>query len=310
MVKKIIDESTAGQRLDVFIQNELNISRKQAALFDALVNGVIKKPSYKLKIADCVQFSNVVNDLNSCIQPQNIPLDIKFEDKHLLVINKPKGMLTHPTAHSNENTLVNALMYHCGNNLSNKEEPQRRGIVHRLDKNTAGLILAAKTDEAALNLQKQIREKTAQRKYLAVALGYFSHSEGIIDKPLAHYIKDNVKMKVVPEGEGKDAITYYKVLEQFADAALVELELKTGRTHQIRAHLSSIGHPVFGDTLYGSKGHTAEYLRNIKTTQQVLQSYKLSFTHPKNNDIMNFELSPNEWDYDLGKVLNVLRRKK
>ena len=312
-MEKIIPKiENKNQRLDVFLSFNLKINRKQAfnAIVEGLVvvNGVKKKPSYKLNGNEIIQYSTkIFAKKEIAIKPQNIKLDIKYEDDYVIVLNKPKNMLTHPTAYECENTLVNALLYHCGNNLSNAFEPCRRGIVHRLDKNTSGLMLIAKNDIAHKSLQEQIRNKTAIRKYLAVALGEFEKDFGVIDKPLLHYISDTVKMQV-GEGEGaKEALTYYKVLEKFQGAALVELELKTGRTHQIRAHLASINHPVFGDTLYGAKGKTLERYRNIKTQEQVLMSYYLSFTHPKNNEIMTFELDKSDWDKDLIKVLNVMR---
>ena len=312
MEKIIINEEFATLRADVFLANYFNISRKFACeLFEKnlfLINKKSKKSSYKLKLGDIFEYnpSDLV-EKEPEIKPWKFDLDIKFEDDYLIVLNKPKNMLTHPTAHQNENTLVNALLYHCGDNLSNKEDKLRPGIVHRLDKNTSGLMLVAKNDITHKSLQEQIRNKTAIRKYLAVALGEFENDFGVIDKPLLHYISDTVKMQV-GEGEGaKEALTYYKVLEKFQGAALVELELKTGRTHQIRAHLASINHPVFGDTLYGAKGKTLERYRNIKTQEQVLMSYYVSFTHPKNNEIMTFELDKSDWDRDLIKVLNVMR---
>ncbi len=234
-------------------------------------------------------------------------IDVIYEDDTLLIVNKPKGMLTHPTDKNPEGTLVDALLSHCGENLSSIGGDSRRGIVHRLDKNTAGLLIVAKTDEAHENLAVQIKEKTAVRKYLAVALGNFDSDdlrEGIIDTPLAKHLGKTIKVYASPKGA--PAITHYKVLEYFQGAALLELELKTGRTHQIRAHLASINRPVFGDTMYGSKGFGK--FSKIKTNEQVLQSYFLSFTHPKNGDRMEFELEVHQWDADLIKVLEILRR--
>ena len=315
MEKINLNIENKNQRLDVFLSAYLNISRKiiSQALANGhiLVDGLLKKPSYKIKGDELVEYdAKIFEQKEFIVEAQNIKLDIKFEDDYLIVVNKPKNMLTHPTAYERKNTLVNALLYHCGDNLSNALEPYRRGIVHRLDKNTAGLMLVAKTDDAAKSLQEQIRSKTAIRKYLAIALGEFETTEGVINKPLKHYMSNTVKMQV-SQGEGaKEAITYYKVLEKFQGAALLELELKTGRTHQIRAHLSSINHPVFGDNLYGAKGYTIEKYRGIKTNEQVLQSYYLSFTHPINNEIMTFELEPKDWDSDLVKVLKIMREQK
>ena len=315
MEKINLNPEYKNQRLDVFLSAFLNLSRK--VVVQAIENGLIlvegvqKKSSYKIKGDEIIEYDpEIFKEKEVAIEPQDIKLDIKYEDDYLIVLNKPKNMLTHPSAYETKNTLVNALLYHCGDNLSNKNEPFRRGIVHRLDKNTAGLMLAAKTDEAARSLQEQIRTKSAIRKYLAIALGDFEQDSGVIDKPLKHYMSDTVKMQVSDTDGAKEAITYYKVLEKFQGAALVELELKTGRTHQIRAHLSSINHPVFGDSLYGAKGFTIEKYRGIKTNEQVLESYCLNFTHPVNNEIMTFELEPKDWDKDLVKVLKIMRGQK
>ena len=312
MQKITLSSDNASKRLDAFLAQTLNTSRKNIlkALEGGkiLVDNSIKKASYKLKGSEVILYDpDILKEEIIELEPWNTKLDIKYEDDELLVINKPKGMLTHPSAYQRENTLVNALLYHCKGKLSNSEEPLRRGIVHRLDKDTAGLMLAAKTDFAAESLRNQIRNKTAKRKYLAIALGEFSEKEGVIDKALVHYMDNTVKMQIAPDNMGKEAITHYRVLEQFMGAALVELELKTGRTHQIRAHLKSINHPVFGDDLYGAKGATIEKYRGIKTQGQVLQSYYLSFTHPKNNEIMTFELKPDDWDRDLVRVLKIMR---
>lgn len=312
MQKITLNPDSASKRLDAFLAQTLNTSRKNIlkALEGGkiLVDNSIKKASYKLKGSEVILYDpDILKEEIIELEPWNTKLDIKYEDDELLVINKPKGMLTHPSAYQRENTLVNALLYHCNGKLSNSDEPLRRGIVHRLDKDTAGLMLAAKTDFAAESLRNQIRNKTAKRKYLAIALGEFSQKEGVIDKALVHYMDNTVKMQIAPDNMGKEAITHYRVLEQFIGAALVELELKTGRTHQIRAHLKSINHPVFGDDLYGAKGATIEKYRGIKTQGQILQSYYLSFTHPKNNEIMTFELKPDDWDRDLVRVLKIMR---
>ena len=203
-----------------------------------------------------------IKEKNTLIIPEKINLDIVYEDEFILVLNKQKGILTHPTPLNKTGTLVNALL-HYGCALSDVQGDERRGIVHRLDKNTSGLILIAKTNDAHLNLQKQIQIKSAKRKYLAVVHGIIEENEGIINKPLVHFMNKTVKMNIAKEGEGQEAITHFKVLERQEDTTLLELELKTGRTHQIRCHLSSINHPVYGDSLYGAKGFKSKI--NIKT---------------------------------------------
>ncbi len=269
------------------------------------VNSKIAKPSFKIKTGDIINI-NEQNKEKPAIEPQNIPLDIIYEDDYLLVINKQKGILTHPTPLNKENSLVNALLYY-GCNLSDIQGEERRGIIHRLDKNTSGLIMIAKTNEAHLNLQKQIQSKTAKRKYLAVVYGIIEENEGIINKPLVHYIKKTVKMNTAPKGEGQEAITHFKVLKRYSDLTLLELELKTGRTHQIRCHMASINHPVYGDTLYGAKGFKSKI--NLKTKEQLLMSYYLSFTHPKTGKTMEFQLDKTQYDSDFKRFFNITEEK-
>lgn len=313
----IVDQKTSDQRLDVFLANTIDdesINRTKIQKIiekgQVPVNGVFKKPSYKLKMGDRIDFNpdefRTLLEEDIKVKPQKIPLDILFEDEHLLVVNKPKNMLTHPTSYESKDTLVNALLYHCKDKLSDVGGPLRRGIVHRLDKNTSGLLVVAKTNEAHNILSAQIRNKTAIRKYLAVVLGEVVTQSGVINKPISRSLKETVKM-VVDENApfAKPAKTYYYVLERFEGATFLELELETGRTHQIRVHLSSLNHPVFGDELYGAKGF--KKYANVKTTGQVLQSTYLRFTHPKNSEIMEFELLEERWDADLKRVLRNLR---
>ncbi len=313
MKKIVVTSEDCKLRLDAFLSNSLNLSRN--IISKAITTGLIllnnkpTKSSYKLRENDAIEYSDeIFIDKSTTIEAQDIELNVVYEDDYLAVINKPKNMLTHPSAYDSKGTLVNALLYRYKDKLSNKQEPQRQGIVHRLDKNTAGLIVIAKDDDTHKNLQDQIKNKTAIRKYKAIALGCFKEDLGIINKPLKRDLKESVKMVISPDG--KEAVTHFKVIERFNDATLVELELKTGRTHQIRAHLSYLNHPIFGDNLYNAKGATAERFRNIKTTEQVLQSYYLSFTHPKNNEIMTFELEESDFDKDYIKVIKIMREEK
>jgi len=317
-MKKIsLDENSIKQRLDVFLVNYFENKYPRARLGLAiekglfLLNNSIQKPSYKLKINDEILFDE--NELDKFLNPDltlkpwEFKLDILFEDDDLIVLNKPKEILCHPTKFEREYTLSNALLYHTKGQLSNLAGDDRLGIVHRLDKNTSGLMLAAKTNFAHENLSKQIKEKSAIRKYLAISLVNFEEKSGIINKPLIHSLKDDVKMIV--SSEGLEAITHYEVLEEYKGASLVELNLKTGRTHQIRAHLSSIGHPIFGDSLYGAKSFMRNEFYNLKTTEQLLQSYYLSFSHPKTNERLEFKLNKKDYSEDFVKVLNFLRSK-
>lgn len=308
------------KRLDVFLLNyfENKYSRaKISSLIEnnlVLVNNKIQKSSYKLKENDEISFDIELVDsfLNPdlSLKPWDFRLDIRYEDYDILIINKPKEMLTHPTKFDREHTLANALLYHCKDNLSDLFGEDRKGIVHRLDKNTSGLMICTKNNFSCEIISNQIKEKTLKRKYFAIALGNFNEKEGIIDKPLVHYLKDNVKMTVSENNEGLSAITHYKVIEEFLGASLVELSLKTGRTHQIRAHLASINHPVFGDSLYGAKSFMRNEFYNLKTIEQLLQSYYISFIHPKTKEEMTFQLEEKDFSLDFIKVLNFLRRSK
>ena len=279
-----------------------------------LVNNKIQKSSYKLKENDEISFNvELVNSFlnpDLSLKPWDFRLDIRYEDDDILIINKPKEMLTHPTKFDREHTLANALLYHCKDNLSDLFGEDRKGIVHRLDKNTSGLMICTKNNSSCEIISNQIKEKTLKRKYFAIALGNFNEKQGIIDKPLVHYLKDNVKMTVSENNEGLSAITHYKVIEEFLGASLVELSLKTGRTHQIRAHLASINHPVFGDSLYGAKSFMRNEFYNLKTIEQLLQSYYISFIHPKTKKEMTFQLEEKDFSLDFIKVLNFLRRSK
>lgn len=315
----IITNDDNKKRLDVFIVEYFKNKYPRAKIASLIDDGVFlinqkkQKNSYKLKINDVISFDEA--NLNAFLNPSNelIPwnfnLDIIYEDDDLAVINKEKNILTHPTKYDREHTLVNALLYRYQNNLSDIQGSDRLGIVHRLDKNTAGLIVIAKNNFSHVDLAKQIKEKTAKRKYLALALGNFNKKEGIIDKPLIHYLKNNVKMNVSDDDKGLKAITHYKVIEEFKGVSLVELELKTGRTHQIRAHLASINHPIFGDSLYGAKSFMRNKFYNLKTNEQLLQSYYLSFIHPKTKEFMEFQLKEDKFSKDFIKVLNFLRSK-
>ncbi len=307
-----LTENSIGKRLDSFLQEALGIPRAYAQSLilekKIFVNGVNKKSSYKIAHRDSIQTFEEIERApqKPTLKAQNIPLNIVFEDEHMLVINKPKGMLTHPTSYDSSNTLVNALMGYLGENLSTIGGDMRRGIVHRLDKNTSGLLMVAKTDEAHINLQEQIKSKKAVRKYLAIALGNFKEDGGVITKPIAKNLGNTVKMYVPKDpSEGQDARTTFYILEKFDGAAFIELELATGRTHQIRLHMSSINHPIFGDTLYGAKSF--QKFSKIKTTEQVLMSYYLKFKHPITGIDMEFKLEEPEWDKDLVKVLKILR---
>ena len=298
-MKLIIDEFSESTRIDSYlaeIMPDFSRSKIQTLIKSGkiLVNTLQKKPSYELKAGDIIT-GELENDIIK-IEPENIPLEIVWEDENMAVVNKPSGMLTHPTTLETSKTLVNALLYKYGENLSDINGEFRRGIVHRLDRNTSGLIMTAKNNKTHEYLAEQIKERRFSKKYIAIAKGVIEQDEFIINSPIGRNPKQPHKMEV--NKDGKESITGVKVLERFKDASLVELDLITGRTHQIRVHLSSIGHPVYNDTLYGF-GKI-----KIKTEEQVLEAYKLEFTKPFSNEVIKLEIPPDE---KFEKVLRALR---
>ena len=230
------------------------------------------------------------------MEAENIPLDVLYEDENMLIINKPAGMLTHPTSIEREHTLVNALLFHCKGNLSGINGIMRPGILHRLDRDTSGLLMIAKNDFAHQFLAEQIRTKTAVRQYLAIVNGVIEQDEGTIDAPIDRHPTQRHKMGVVEDG--KKSITHWKVLERFEKFTFLEATLETGRTHQIRVHFSNINHPVAGDPLYGGDN------LKIKLKGQALQAYRLKFFKPDDKKQMVIEIEPDE---DIKKLLKYLR---
>jgi len=303
IIKIIVDIDETGDRLDIFLSNLLsNFSRNRIQQLiqesgNVTVNGKESKSSYKVKAGDeIVVYIPEAKPLE--LTAENIPLDIRFEDENMIVVNKPAGMLTHPTSIEKEHTLVNALLYHCKGNLSGINGVMRPGILHRLDKDTSGLLMIAKNDFAHKFLSDQIKTKTARRQYLAVVHGIINEDTGTIDAPIDRHLTQRHKMGVV-EG-GKPAITHWKVLERFDNFTLIEATLETGRTHQIRVHFSHINHPVVGDPLYGGSNI------KVKLHGQALQAYRLTFTNPTNKERMIIEI---EQDDDIKKLIRILRRK-
>ncbi|MEI8128201.1 MAG: RluA family pseudouridine synthase [bacterium] len=298
----IPDENDENVRLDNYL-SDLFTDISRAKIQDEIknenvfVNGQVKKSAYKLKLGDRVEIelSEAKEDI---LSPQNIALDIIYEDENMLVINKPSGMLTHPTTVERENTLVNALLYKYGENLSDINGYLRRGILHRLDRNTSGLLMVAKNNEAHEFLANQLKERTATKKYLAIVKGFIKDDFGTINLPIGRHPKQP-KMAVV-EGS-KESITEFRVLKRFKNATCLELDLKTGRTHQIRVHLSYLKHPILNDSLYGGG------IFKVKTQEQVLQSYKLIFTKPFSGDIIELEIEPDE---KIKRVLVYLENQK
>ncbi|MCQ2958190.1 MAG: RluA family pseudouridine synthase, partial [Candidatus Gastranaerophilales bacterium] len=286
-----IEEQDTGKRIDLYLSEflkDFSRSRVQKLIRDEnsiKVNSLPVKNSYNLKFGDVIEIT--LPDLIELeLKPQDLNLNIIYENDDFLIVNKPFGMLTHPTSVERENTLVNGLLYHCKDNLSGINGVLRPGIVHRLDRDTSGLLVVAKNDFAHNNLAKQIKEKTAMRNYLTVVCGNIKDNEGIIDLPIDRSKTEKCKMAV--SENGKPSVTHYKVLERFGDYTYLEVSLKTGRTHQIRVHFSYLKHPVYGDRLYGG-GNV-----KVNTTAQVLQAYKLSLDNPKTNERMTFEIPLDE----------------
>ena len=222
--------------------------------------------------------------------PQDLPVPIVHEDEHLLVVDKPAGMVVHPAAGNLDGTLVNALLHHCAGRLSGIGGVARPGIVHRIDKDTSGLLVVAKTDTAHVGLAAQFKAHTIGRRYLAVAAGMPRMGEGTVDAPLARSYQDRKKMAIVEGARGKRAVTHWRVLERLREAVLIECRLETGRTHQVRVHMASIGHPLLGDPVYGRpRPEHRSALANIPFLRQALHAAGLSFTHPVSKENCSFE---------------------
>ena len=273
-------------RIDLYLTHkEIYPSRSQ--IRNLITQGKIKvnnnpvKPSYILKNGDVIDLALPENKELE-IKAEAIPLDIIYEDKYLVVINKPANIIVHPAGKICSGTLVNALLYHCRDSLSGIGGVIRPGIVHRLDKNTSGLMVVAKNDFAHLDLSGKIKEHQVTKKYLALVHGSLKDDSGIIDAPIGRSLKNRKKMAVTVEGKSREAITYFKVLKRFSGYTLVEATLRTGRTHQIRVHLAFIGHPIVGDQLYGHKK------QGLNISRQALHSHILGFVHPSTKKYMEF----------------------
>ena len=297
-------------RLDTFISENLpNITRSKIKnwidLGLVLVNNKqVAKAGQKLCVGDKIEV-NIPKELELNATPEKIDINIIYEDDDLMVINKPQGMVVHPACGNFSGTLVNALMYYT-KNLSTKNGEFRPGIVHRLDKDTSGLLLIAKNDFSHESLSKQISEKTCKRFYKALIIGKLKEESGVVNTNLTRSLKDRKKYEVCDSSKGKNAITLYKTLEIFNGYSLVEFELKTGRTHQIRVHSKHLNHPILGDSVYGVNQKSVKINNlNFTLSGQLLHAYKISFTHPKTNKEMIFEAPLPE---NFSKILECLRK--
>lgn len=279
-----VSAGDAGGRIDRYISDniaELTRSAVQGLIEKGmvLVNGREVSKNYKLRGGEEISVEIPEPESMDAV-PEDIPLDIVYEDDDLLVVNKPKGMVVHPAHGNYTGTLVNALLHHCGDSLSGINGVIRPGIVHRIDKNTSGLLIVAKNDNSHLKLAEQIKAHSFTREYEAVACGYFKDTEGTIDAPIGRHKTDRKKMCVTAENS-RNAVTHYSVIKQYGGYAHVRLRLETGRTHQIRVHLSYIGHPVLGDDVYGKPYKGLE--------GQCLHARKIGFVHPSTGEYMEFD---------------------
>lgn len=298
-----VDESSVGKRLDVFVSSKFeNKSRSYIQGIiegeNATVNGKCRKSNYKLKLEELVTL-DIPAPRELDVKAQEIPLDVLYEDSDVIVINKPQDMVVHPAPGNYSGTLVNALLNHC-TDLSGINGVLRPGIVHRIDKDTSGALVVAKNDNAHNSLAAQLKDHSMTRSYLALVEGIIKSDVGTIDEPIARHPKDRIKMAVVESG--KKAITHFKVIERFDSNTLVECNLETGRTHQIRVHMAKIGHPLVGDLIYGYKKQRF----NLKG--QALHAKKLGFIHPSTNKYMEFiSPLPNYFEKLIAKLKNELK---
>ncbi|MCX5716695.1 MAG: RluA family pseudouridine synthase [Candidatus Omnitrophica bacterium] len=276
----------AGKRLDVFLaeaypkQTSRSHIKKLIDEGCVLINGAPAKPNHKLKEGEIITVNPSGETVIGDLKPENIPLEVLYEDEHLLVVNKPAGMASHPAAGISTGTLVSALLYHC-KTLSAEGPKDRPGIVHRLDKDTSGLMVVAKDDETHRKLAEQFKERQVAKKYIAFVKGLVELDEGKIELPIGRHPTQRQK-QAVRFGESREAVTEYKVVKRFpgSNAAMVELTPRTGRMHQLRVHLAYIGHPILGDSVYGAKSSLI--------SRQALHAFRLGFRHPATGKFLEF----------------------
>ena len=301
---KYFEVESDSKRIDAYLSEKLEDTSRVAIQRlvtngKVLVNGKTVKASYKVQAGDKIEVEEEV-PVEISLKAQNIPLDIIYEDKDIIVVNKPKGMVVHPANGNPDGTLVNAIMAICKDSLSGIGGEIRPGIVHRLDKDTSGIIIIAKNDKAHINLSEQIKEHTVKKTYIALVRGLVKENEATINMPIGRSEKDRKKMAVTKKG--KEAITHFKVLERYDKYTLLQVNIETGRTHQIRVHLSQIGYPIVGDEVY-SNGKN-EW--NVKG--QCLHAKSLEFTHPITGETMYLEAELPEYFENILKDLEKRKR--
>ncbi len=288
-----VNEQENGERLDVFVASAANASRSQTAKWiedgAVLLNGAPSNKKMKVKVGDTVSLILPEPEVSEAL-PENIPLDIVYEDQSLLVVNKPAGMVVHPAAGNPTGTLVNALLYHCGDSLSGIGGVLRPGIVHRIDKDTSGLLVVAKTDSAHRALAAQLEDHSLYREYHALVTGGMKKEEGTVSLPIGRHPTDRKKMAVIRDGihSAKEAVTHYTVLARYGSVSYLKLRLETGRTHQIRVHMAALGHPLLGDTVYGGGNTPFEKKQARLFHGQARHAKSISFVHPDTKERVSF----------------------
>lgn len=282
-MQTIIVEETNNERIDTYLMNNTEYTRSKIQKMlkngDIKVNNNLVKNSYNVKINDVIEIKDILLE-EMHAEPEEMDLDIVYEDDDVIVVNKANGVVVHPAIGNNHGTLVNGLLYHS-KNLSNINGEFRPGIVHRIDAYTTGLLMVAKNDSSHEILAKELADKKTTRKYWALVWGVINHDTGTVDAPIGRDTSDRKKMSVT-DVNSKDAVTHFKVLERYKDATLIELHLETGRTHQIRVHMQYIGYPIVNDPVYGRK-------KIIDESGQCLHAKTLGFSHPKTNEYMEFD---------------------
>jgi len=286
----IVEPSEGGERIDIFLAGKTGITRSQIQKLieqgNVFVNDKSVNQNYRIRTNDLISL-NIPEKPDEGLIPENIPIDILYKDEHLIVVNKPAGMVVYPAAGHSQGTLMNALAYHC-DKLAAIGSPLRPGVVHRLDKDTSGLMVVALDDAAYYNLADQFKQRTINRRYLALIYGNFKEDAGEIALMIGRSESDRKKMSTSVR-RGKEAVTRWKVLKRFNHAALIEAKLGTGRTHQIRVHFASIGHPVLGDKTYGKKVEVeVKAQKKIMFPRQMLHAERLGFIHPITGEHLGF----------------------
>ncbi len=311
-MKYSVSEPNGGKRIDILISECTELSRSAAAkLIEAgsiTVNGRKTTKKYEVKLGDIIDIEIPEPEFSEAM-PEDIPLDIIYEDDDILVINKPSGMVVHPAPGNYTGTLVNALLFHCKDSLSGIGGVIRPGIVHRIDKDTSGLLVVAKNDFAHKALSTELESHGIVREYHALVRGGFKTDGGTVDHPIGRHPVDRKRMAVLtdPSAHAKEAVTHYEVIERFTDVSYLKLLLETGRTHQIRVHMAYIGHPLLGDEVYTSNKTRFEKLHAPLFDGQILHAKRLMLTHPRTGERMEFE---SELPVNFKKLLLILKKEQ